>query len=151
MLTRIEIPGLFPSLNEYTTANRSNPAGANAVKHAAMRRVIAACNACGAQPVETPADVCILWVEESRRRDWDNVTYAAKFILDGLKEAGVIPDDSQAYIPKPAANVGAIDKSNPRVVVLVAPHDPRTLNMQAFGEAIRKEIGYNPWNDAGRM
>ena len=33
-----------------------------------------------------------------RLRDWDNITFAKKFILDGLVVAGVIPDDSPKHI-----------------------------------------------------
>jgi Holliday junction resolvase RusA-like endonuclease len=35
---------------------------------------------------------------KGRLRDWDNITFAKKFILDGLVDAGVIHDDSPKHI-----------------------------------------------------
>lgn len=38
------------------------------------------------------------WVEDSRRRDLDNICYAKKFILDALVKAGKIPTDGQKHV-----------------------------------------------------
>lgn len=38
------------------------------------------------------------WIEESKRRDLDNVCYAKKFILDSLVKHGKLKDDSPKYV-----------------------------------------------------
>ena len=60
-----------------------------------------------------------LWIERNRRRDKDNVAAGGrKLILDGLVEAGILPDDSWKYV------VGwedhfAVDKVKPGVRVTI--------------------------------
>ena len=110
------VPGRFPSLNEYTSANRNGYHTGDRMKHVNTQRVKACCM--GLPPVAKgfPRTVRITWYEFNRRRDIDNITYAAKFILDGMKEAGIIPDDSQRYIDA-IENRVKVDKANPRVVV----------------------------------
>lgn len=36
--------------------------------------------------------------QKGRLRDWDNIVWAQKFILDGMVAAGIIKDDSPLYI-----------------------------------------------------
>ncbi|MBD2076352.1 hypothetical protein H6F86_21195 [Phormidium sp. FACHB-592] len=65
--------------------------------------------------VQFPGDVWITLdyvLQRFNSRDWDNTVASAKFILDGLKDAGVIVDDNfsvvQAVTPffRPALKVG---------------------------------------------
>ncbi|NLG89791.1 MAG: RusA family crossover junction endodeoxyribonuclease [Clostridiaceae bacterium] len=58
----------------------------------------------------------ITWYEPDRRRDPDNIMAGQKFILDGLVQAGVIPDDSQKYILG-IYHRFMVDRKNPRVEV----------------------------------
>ncbi len=64
------------------------------------------------------AKVQILYFFPNRtRRDPDN--YSGKFILDGLRQAGVIEDDSFNNIT--LILKGVYDKSQPRTMVVVEP------------------------------
>ena len=38
------------------------------------------------------------WVEENKRRDFDNIAFAKKFIFDALQKAGKIKNDSWKYV-----------------------------------------------------
>ncbi len=58
----------------------------------------------------------ITWYEPDRRRDIDNIMAGQKFILDGLVQAGTIPNDSQKYISG-IVHRFRVDKQNPRVEV----------------------------------
>jgi Holliday junction resolvase RusA-like endonuclease len=43
-------------------------------------------------------DLIITWFEGNRKRDPDNIHAGVKFILDGLVQAGVIPNDNQRHV-----------------------------------------------------
>jgi Holliday junction resolvase RusA-like endonuclease len=55
---------------------------------------------------ELPIYLDITWMEPNRRRDADNVQAGVKFILDGMVEAGFIPNDTQRYVLGTANRVG---------------------------------------------
>ena len=39
-----------------------------------------------------------IWITRNLKMDCDNITFAKKYILDGMKLAKLIPDDSRQYI-----------------------------------------------------
>lgn len=49
-------------------------------------------------PLFSPFTIGFVWYEPNAKRDPDNVVFAKKFILDGLKVGGIIPDDSQKWV-----------------------------------------------------
>lgn len=115
------IHGTFPSFNEYVNAQRSrNVYFANHMKQELTDMVTDAilCT----KVVEdinpkTPIAIGIDWYEPNARRDIDNISYAKKFILDGMVRANVIPDDSQKYVCSIAYEHFFVSKSFPRVEV----------------------------------
>jgi len=64
------------------------------------------------------------WYTKNKRKDPDNVAFAKKYILDGIKEAGIIPDDSMTYIVS-FADFFHIDTKNPRVEVHIFNQNKR--------------------------
>jgi len=106
--------GIPPSNNKYI--------GRNAVweyrKVKAYWEQLIACK-CGNKPPEPLECVEITidyYFSDRRRRDPDN--YSGKMILDGLRKAGVIADDSFDNIPSIHYNQHH-DKNKPRTVVTV--------------------------------
>lgn len=108
---RIWIPGKFPNLNDYIKAERANRFAAAGMKkkwtqlvvdcveeQASLVQKMARLNA----PMwKYPLTVSFIVHEENRRRDVDNVSATvAKFCLDGLVKAEILPDDSQKYVDK---------------------------------------------------
>ena len=67
-------------------------------------------------PAYEKVALIITWYEPDRRRDPDNIMAGQKFILDGMVQAGVIPDDSQKYILG-IYHRFKVDRKNPRVEV----------------------------------
>ena len=57
------------------------------------------------------------WYEENRKRDYDNIASAKKYILDALVEMGVIDNDSQKHIYPQFIDNFYLDKENPRIEV----------------------------------
>jgi Holliday junction resolvase RusA-like endonuclease len=102
---RVVVPLRFPGLNEMIAAAKSHyhvygemaKVHVEAVKLAAQ----AACpvNSSPEHPrYNSSVRVSCTWVEPNRRRDIDNIQAGVKFILDGLHEANIIPNDSQKYV-----------------------------------------------------
>lgn len=91
----------FPTLNEYTSANRANVYKGNQMKKEATN--IVAWHFSG-KKIQTPCKVKFIWHLKNNRRDYDNVAFAKKFILDGMQQACAIPNDNAKHV------VGFIDE-----------------------------------------
>lgn len=93
---RAEIPYKFPSLNEYIRACRTNMYAGAKLKKQIQATISWYLNSL---PVFTkPVYISFTWVEGNNKRDWDNVTYAKKFILDTMVALGKLPDDRQKCV-----------------------------------------------------
>lgn len=117
------IKGRLNDLNDYTDACRKNAyAGAkmkmgneqivrahaqNALLRSHLRRAS-----------KYPVVIDITWYEKDARRDFDNITFAQKFILDSLVQIKVLKDDSRKFVKKVNHDV-LIDKENPRIEVVI--------------------------------
>lgn len=125
MQASFTIEGRMPGLNEYTKANRNRrwPEGSQ-MKSDETERAAWAARAARVPRFRGPVWVTFHWFEpdSGRRRDIDNVAFAKKFILDGLKLAGVIADDGPEYV------VGFKDVfsycDDPHIVVTVSEFNP---------------------------
>lgn len=101
-VNRFIIAGRLPGLNEYTRACRSHWS-----KGAKMKRkveeeigwcILAARGARELRPVYVPVTLKIEWHESDKRRDFDNIVSAKKFILDAMQKMGIIPNDDREYV-----------------------------------------------------
>lgn len=45
-----------------------------------------------------PVRIHFRWIEENKRRDYDNICFAKKFILDALVKFGKLADDNRKYV-----------------------------------------------------
>lgn len=93
---RLEIPYKFPSLNEYIRECRANRYGG-----ARMKRDIELDISwffTRLPRFNNPVKIHFHWVEDSKRRDIDNVAFAKKFILDALVKAGKLKDDNRRCV-----------------------------------------------------
>lgn len=114
-MQRFTIRGRFPSLNDYLRIKSSGQRAAT--KRDLDHRVMWAAKEAGIRPVRRYM-LRVDWYEKDRRRDWDNVASGKKFILDGLKKAGVVVDDSQKYLLDTDDRYGH-DSCDPRIEVFI--------------------------------
>lgn len=112
----------LPSLNEYTAACRSN-----AYKGGKFKRDIEEVigwyikQALTSKTLHKPKGAVLVrieWHEKTKRRDYDNIAFAKKFILDALVKCGVLVDDSRKYV-KGGYDVIVDDKEDYVAVELV--------------------------------
>ena len=113
---KFEIPGRLPGFNEIIEAAKQGKG--NYQPYARMKEEYTTMVAWLAKklPAYEKVALIITWYEPDLRRDPDNIMGGQKFIMDGLVQAGVIPDDSQKYILG-IYHRFKVDRKNPRVEV----------------------------------
>ena len=112
----LNIPGTFPTLNDYIDAERRHRQIAATIKRDETERVRLL--ALRLPKFTKPVHMIFTWHEKDRRRDPDNIIFSKKFLLDGLVLAGVIPNDTQKWILS-FSESWIIDKKNPCVEILI--------------------------------
>lgn len=99
-LRTIKVRGTLPHLNKYIQVERGNRFGAAKLKEEAT--VLVAWSARNTEPItQYPINVVMTWhVAPNRGKypDPDNIAFGAKFVLDGLVEAGVLANDTRNEI-----------------------------------------------------
>ena len=114
---RFVIPGPLPGLNEYIEAERSNLHAAAGMKQKTQHFIGAVARSQHRKARFTnPVIMHYIWIEKDRRRDWDNVVFARKFIQDAFVDAGILIDDGQKYVLG-FTDRFAIDPKRPRVEI----------------------------------
>ncbi len=48
--------------------------------------------------IKKPVKAKFIWIEENKRRDLDNISFAKKFILDALVQANILKDDNRKIV-----------------------------------------------------
>lgn len=118
-MNKFTINGRLIGLNEYTKVNRTNPYLANKIKREQEQLISYNAMKCKLEKVRTyPIGLRIKWYESNAKRDIDNITFAVKFILDGLVKSGYLENDSQRYV-KSIEHIVDIDRDRPRVEVAI--------------------------------
>ena len=95
---KLIIKGEMTGLNEYVSAERSSRYAAAEIKQTETHRVKIACKEQKLEPTLTKHDYTFTWYVPNLKKDPDNISFAVKFIFDGLKEAGVIPNDGMKHV-----------------------------------------------------
>ena len=93
---KFEINMKLPSLNDYIKACRSNKfVGArfkkqieNDISWFLMKM----------PKFDKPIKINFIWVESNKKRDYDNIAFAKKFILDTMVKMGKLKDDNRNYV-----------------------------------------------------
>lgn len=119
MIYEFTIPFRLPGLNEYTKLNRGNRYGANKKKQDLEQKIgWIAMSQLGGVKITEKVKIEYLWVEENRRRDLDNISFAKKFIQDALVKVGILRNDGWNEIAF-SIDRFEVDKGNPRVEVKI--------------------------------
>ena len=91
-----EIPFKLPSANEYIRVCRTNPFRASKFKKDIEDQIGIFIERL---PVfENPIKIKFTWIEDSKRRDLDNVAFSKKFILDSMVKHQKLKDDNRKFV-----------------------------------------------------
>lgn len=93
---RVEIPMKLPSLNEYVNICRENKFKAAKFKRNIEEDIALFINRL--PRYENPVEIHFHWIEGNKRRDYDNIAFAKKFILDALVKCGKLKDDNRKCV-----------------------------------------------------
>ena len=96
---KIVIEVKLPSLNEHDLANRINRYRGAQMKRSYTELVYWTVKAQKIPKVKTyPVVMTFTWYRRDKRTDPDNISFARKYILDGLVKAGVLENDGWGNI-----------------------------------------------------
>ena len=93
---RCEIQMKLPSLNDYIRACRSNRFEGSAMKREVEEGISWFIS--DLPRFEKPVHIDFLWIESNKRRDFDNIAFGKKFILDALVKNGKLKDDNRKCV-----------------------------------------------------
>ena len=118
--SKLIVRGAMPNLNTVIAATKRHWSHYSKEKKMWTQTVRMEALAQKMTPVTQPVWVRSEYYSKNRRADPDGIRIAAKYILDGLVEANVLPDDSQKWI------IGfvdrfSVDKDDPRIEVELMP------------------------------
>lgn len=123
MRQEFTIWGTLDGMNEYIDACRSHRMSGARMKRDNQEVVGWAIRAAGLKPMRPPVRVSFTWIEgmrpgrkRFRPRDRDNISSGRKFILDALKEQGIIRDDSFADV-EIGGEKWMLNRNEPRIIV----------------------------------
>lgn len=92
----IEIPIKFVSLNGYVNLCRRNRFESAKYKKDIENEIGIFIRSL--PRFEKPVRIHFHWIEENKRRDFDNIAFAKKFILDALVKSGKLKDDNRKCV-----------------------------------------------------
>lgn len=91
-----EIPLKLISLNEYVNLCRGNRYASANYKKSIQKQIA---NYIKDLPVfHNPVHINFIWVEANKKRDYDNIAFGKKFILDTLVKLGKLKDDNRKCV-----------------------------------------------------
>lgn len=115
---KITIKGTLPGLNKVIDANRRNKYAGSELKKDTeqfiMWQIKSQC-----KTKYKRIKLSIDWYEPNRRRDFDNISSATKFILDSLVKCGVLDNDGWKQLAPELHHKFYLDKTDPRVEIFI--------------------------------
>lgn len=116
------IEGELTALNEFINAERRNRYIAAKIKkdETGYCQDVAEKSDLKLQETDFPCALIITWYVKNKRKDADNIAFAKKFILDGLVEAGVLPNDNRKYV-QGFIDIVKEDKEHQRIEITFVP------------------------------
>jgi len=113
---KLILPGNLTDLNTYINAERTNRFRGAKIKKDETERVYWECKKQKLKLIDHEQILTFYWYCKDMKKDPDNIAFAKKFILDGMRDAGVLKNDGWKQITG-FYDMFFVDKENPRVEV----------------------------------
>ena len=107
----------LPCMNDLISANRLNKYAGAGLKKRTQKKIALELKPQITKRFTEKVIVTIHYFEKDNRRDEDNVTSAAKFILDAMQDIKLIPNDSRRYVH--LLQEVFTDRENPRIEISI--------------------------------
>ena len=114
MQQTLTIPGQLPSFTQISKSSRYDKTSKEttvAISYLAQQML---------KPLCHPADFSFHWICKSRRQAKDNIVGSRKYILNGLVQAKILPNDGWEWVLD-FHDTFSVDRTNPRVIVTITP------------------------------
>ena len=112
----ITIPGELPHLNAALAGAKRHWSSYAQIKKQQTNKI--AWIARGQlKPITAPVDLVFHWITKHRRVDPDNISHGSKYAIDGLGNAGILPDDGRRTIRSLTHLFPDPDPKAPRVTI----------------------------------
>jgi Holliday junction resolvase RusA-like endonuclease len=111
---KFTIPGELTDLNTYVQSERGNKYSAASIKR--TNTDICTLYAKKLPPITKQVQISITWYCKNAKKDPDNISFAKKYILDGLVKAGALQNDGWKQV-KGFTDSFAVDNVKPRIEV----------------------------------
>lgn len=95
-MIRVDIPIKLPSFNDYISECRKNKFAGAKMKKQYEDQILFFLGRL--KKLKSPVRIVFIWVEDNKRRDYDNVAFAKKFILDAMVKGGYLEDDNRKCV-----------------------------------------------------
>ena len=86
----------LPSLNDYIRICRGNKFAAAKYKKELEEQI--GMFILNMPKITKPIKIHFTWIEGTKRRDYDNICFAKKFILDAMVKYGKLQDDNRKFV-----------------------------------------------------
>ena len=117
----ITIPGELPSLNAVLAGAKRHWSSYAALKKALTNKIAWIAKGQLTPIPNGPVDLVFRWVTKNRKADPDNISHGAKYIIDGLVAAGILPNDGRKTIRSLTHHFPDPDPKSPRVEINLIP------------------------------
>ena len=112
----ITIPGELPHLNAALAGAKKHWSSYAQIKRQQTNKVAWIART-QLDPVTAPVDLVFHWTTKHRRVDPDNISHGSKYVIDGLVNAGILPNDGRRTIRSLTHHFPDPDPKAPRVTI----------------------------------
>lgn len=112
----VRIDGRLPGANEYIEACRRNKYEAAKMKREAEELI--GWYIMNLPPLKNPVHITFGWAEPNARRDYDNISFGKKFILDAMQKYGKLMNDNRKTVVG-FADEFSVDPQNPHITLTI--------------------------------
>ena len=116
MIQTLTIPGEFPTLNSVLAASKRHWSLYSTTKRQQTKKAAYLAKK-SLTAVTGPVDLEFAWTTANKRMDPDNVSHGAKYVIDGLVQAGILADDSRKVVRSLYHTFPPPDRKHPGVVL----------------------------------
>lgn len=116
---KLVIPGELTDLNTYINRERTNRYGGASLKKKNTEIVMWEAKAQRLKKISGQVYFTFTWYCKNKKKDPDNISFARKFIFDGLVLAGVLSDDGWDEI-EGFQDFFEVDEKRPRIEVEIS-------------------------------